>query len=96
MQIRAGKAPFANPALLLQEFFRHSIDKPHKTIYNRQGKTEYADMAQEVEHILGKDEVTSSNLVISSTKKGFRLEALFSWSWGEEKNIIVGESGRRY
>ena len=26
----------------------------------------YADMAQEVEHILGKDEVTSSNLVISS------------------------------
>ena len=29
----------------------------------------YADVAQSVEHILGKDEVTSSNLVISSTKK---------------------------
>ena len=27
-------------------------------------------MAQEVEHILGKDEVTSSNLVISSTRVG--------------------------
>ena len=27
-----------------------------------------ADMAQEVEHVLGKDEVTSSNLVISSIK----------------------------
>ena len=26
----------------------------------------YADMAQSVEHILGKDEVTSSSLVISS------------------------------
>ncbi len=30
--------------------------------------TEFADMAQEVEHVLGKDEVTSSNLVISSNK----------------------------
>ncbi len=29
--------------------------------------TEFADMAQEVEHVLGKDEVTSSNLVSSST-----------------------------
>lgn len=29
-------------------------------------KTEYADIAQEVECVLGKDEVTSSNLVISS------------------------------
>ena len=28
--------------------------------------TEFADMAQEVEHVLGKDEVTSSNLVNSS------------------------------
>ena len=34
-------------------------------------------MAQEVEHILGKDEVTSSNLVISSTKKDFLREVLF-------------------
>ena len=30
--------------------------------------TEFADMAQEVEHVLGKDEVTSSNLVSSSKK----------------------------
>ena len=29
-------------------------------------KIKYADLAQLVEHILGKDEVTSSNLVISS------------------------------
>ena len=29
----------------------------------------YAAMAQQVEHVLGKDEVTSSNLVSSSTKK---------------------------
>ena len=36
-----------------------------------------ADMAQEVEHVLGKDEVTSSNLVISSTKKGFPVESFF-------------------
>ena len=30
---------------------------------------EHADVAQSVERILGKDEVTSSNLVSSSTKK---------------------------
>ena len=29
---------------------------------------QHADVAQSVERILGKDEVTSSNLVISSTK----------------------------
>ena len=28
----------------------------------------FADMAQQVEHVLGKDEVTGSNPVISSTK----------------------------
>ena len=32
----------------------------------------YADMAQLVEHILGKDEVTSSSLVISSIKTYLR------------------------
>ncbi len=32
----------------------------------------YADIAQSVERILGKDEVTSSNLVISSNSKHFR------------------------
>ena len=34
----------------------------------------YADMAQVAEHVLGKDEVTSSNLVISSKK-----EIIFGW-----------------
>ena len=48
--------------------------------------TEFADMAQEVEHVLGKDEVTSSNLVISSKTKPphtrrfyFSLYLLFSF-----------------
>ena len=36
-----------------------------------------ADVAQSVEHILGKDEVTSSNLVISSTQIGSFLTSLF-------------------
>ena len=31
--------------------------------------TEYADIAQQVERILGKDEVASSNLASSSSKK---------------------------
>lgn len=46
--------------------------------------TEFADMAQEVEHVLGKDEVTSSNLVSSSKKSalnpiisGFKALFLF-------------------
>ena len=36
-------------------------------------KIKYADLAQLVEHILGKDEVTSSNLVISSNRNAVRL-----------------------
>lgn len=39
--------------------------------------TEFADMAQEVEHVLGKDEVTSSNLVISSKKTAAHAAVLF-------------------
>ena len=39
-----------------------------------------AAMAQVVEHILGKDEVTSSNLV-SSSKKHLQLRVLFSSGW---------------
>ena len=35
-----------------------------------------ADVAQSVEHILGKDEVTSSNLVISSTSNPLKRNAL--------------------
>lgn len=36
-------------------------------------------MAQQVEHILGKDEVTGSNPVISSIKKKKSLLAAFSF-----------------
>ena len=43
--------------------------------------TEFADMAQEVEHVLGKDEVTSSNLVISS-KKNRRIRGGFAFLFG--------------
>ena len=39
-------------------------------------KTKYADMAQSVEHVLGKDGVGSSNLPISS-KKGHRSVTFF-------------------
>ena len=37
----------------------------------------FADVAQVVAHILGKDEVTSSSLVISSSKSGFLWKSLF-------------------
>ena len=39
-------------------------------------------MAQEVEHVLGKDEVTSSNLVISSRKNVPYNGGRFFWRWG--------------
>ena len=46
--------------------------------YNNQVANIYAAMAQEVERILGKDEVTSSTLVSSSKKsKHFFGSALF-------------------
>ena len=38
----------------------------------------YAAMAQVVEHVLGKDEVTSSNLVSSSRKNLVRKNEVFS------------------
>ena len=37
----------------------------------------YADIAQSVERILGKDEVTGSNPVISSMKKGHPIGVSF-------------------
>ena len=40
--------------------------------------TEFADMAQEVEHVLGKDEVTRSNLGISSKKPPHTRRVSFS------------------
>ena len=51
-------------------------------------KREFADMAQQVEHVLGKDEVTGSNPVISSTKKQVeRLAFLYFW-----QSIVFRES----
>ena len=47
--------------------------------------TEFADMAQEVEHVLGKDEVTSSNLVISSKKTAAYAAVLLFF-----KSLILG------
>ena len=48
--------------------FEKPIDKIRTIVYNSyRCQEQLADMAQLVEHILGKDEVTSSNLVISST-----------------------------
>lgn len=41
------------------------------------GAANYAAMAQVVEHVLGKDEVTSSNLVSSSKSSSFSNEELF-------------------
>ena len=37
----------------------------------------FADMAQQVEHVLGKDEVTGSNPVISSKKRQLLMSCLF-------------------
>ena len=47
-------------------------------MYNDFCLKKYADMAQAVEHVLGKDEVTGSNPVISSRKKQ-ALRLLFSF-----------------
>ena len=44
------------------------LDNSYKLSYNNKVAIEYAAMAQEVERILGKDEVTSSTLVSSSKK----------------------------
>lgn len=41
------------------------------------GAAKDAAMAQVVEHVLGKDEVTSSNLVSSSKSSSFENEELF-------------------
>ena len=52
------------------EVFVYTIDKQVKTIYNKKSQnTKYATMAQEVEHVLGKDGVTGSNPVSSSTMR---------------------------
>ena len=46
-------------------------------IVNEHFKSQYAAMAQQVEHVLGKDEVTGSNPVSSSIKKDNSVELSF-------------------
>ena len=48
----------------------------------------YADIAQSVECILGKDEVTSSNLVISSMKTLDRSIRRFSYLYAENRDFL--------
>ena len=44
------------------------------------GKNSYAAMAQQVEHVLGKDEVTGSNPVSSSSEKPQDIVVFLSFS----------------
>ena len=53
------------------------LDNSYKLSYNNKVAIEYAAMAQEVERILGKDEVTSSTLVSSSKKERSNRFVLF-------------------
>ena len=53
-------------AFLFSANIQKTVDKHTFFCYNNKA---FADMAQQVEHILGKDEVTGSNPVISSSKK---------------------------
>ena len=52
-------------AFLFSANIQKTVDKHTFFCYNNKA---FADMAQQVEHILGKDEVTGSNPVISSRK----------------------------
>ena len=73
-------------------------------MYNDFCLKKYADMAQAVEHVLGKDEVTGSNPVISSKKAGFapaffffpRAEYLFSGFWAFYGLIHCVQKYRKY
>ncbi len=61
---------FAEYIRFSSTFLRFYIDKKKSICYNNVcvSKIEYAAMAQSAEHILGKDEVPSSNLGSSSKK----------------------------
>ena len=54
-------------------------------------KIEYALIAQSAERVLGKDEVTSSNLVKSSIKNphGVRLCGFSAFIWDGMKTVIL-------
>ena len=62
-----------------QNFFQKAIDKRIFFCYNyiRCNQTTFAAMAQQVEHVLGKDEVTGSNPVSSSRKGLYLRKVLF-------------------
>ena len=53
----------------MQNYFKFDIDKALLLGYNIKAVKQRADIAQSVECILGKDEVTGSNPVISSNKE---------------------------
>ena len=61
-------------AFLFSANIQKTVDKHTFFCYNNKA---FADMAQQVEHILGKDEVTGSNPVISSGKKHLRKQVFF-------------------
>ena len=52
----------------IAQLVEHRSPKPSAEGSNPSAPARYADVAQVVAHILGKDEVTSSSLVISSKK----------------------------
>ena len=66
--------------------FSKPIDKSKSTWYNNIvaiAEHKFADIAQLVEHILGKDEVISSTLIISSSEDGSLDRPLLRFSCKE-------------
>ena len=59
--------------LTFQKKRKFPLAKPEEVVYNIiVARSGHADIAQQVERILGKDEVASSNLAISSMKSPLR------------------------
>ena len=58
-------APFSL-CKILEKFSANPLDKFCDVCYNRQVAWKCADIAQSVEHLIGNEEVISSNLIISS------------------------------
>ena len=68
------------PSKNLWNIFKKMLDICHPLRYNSEAVSKNAAIAQSVERILGKDEVASSNLASSSTRKpetptSFRLSS---------------------
>ena len=67
--------------------------KPRAEGSSPSAPAKYADVAQVVAHILGKDEVTSSSLVISSKKMSKNSLLKLSWAFLfflKKRNLSVG------